>query len=114
MPDPADRPLEDIARTEARFRLVNDRIAETVDGGARSRAIGFICECGDPGCQRLIDLTQEEWGAVRDVPRQFVVVPGHELPRAEAVIARVEERYVVVLKPLDVAQVLDDVASGEG
>ena len=98
--------LEQIARNELRFRELNGRIAATVTQGRRQGPLGYVCECGDADCQRLVDLSQSEYDAVREEPRRFFVVPGHELPRAEAVVDRVEGRYVVVEKPRDVMRAL--------
>jgi 5-bromo-4-chloroindolyl phosphate hydrolysis protein len=57
----------------------------------------FVCECGRLGCNKLIQLTRDEYEAVRANARQFAVVDGHEIPEVESVVARTE-RYIVVEK----------------
>jgi hypothetical protein len=36
-----------------------------VFGTDAARLIGFVCECGDPGCRRTIAITLEEYAQSR-------------------------------------------------
>ena len=92
-----------IARNEAAFREINATLASQ---GGRART-GFVCECGDETCRRLIDLDPEEYRAVRSDPRHFFVVPGHEMLSTENVVTRHEDRYHVVEKLAEVAHVVE-------
>ena len=87
-------PDERVARNEALFREVNERIREitTYDGDAE-----FLCECSDAGCAQPIMMRLGEYEAVRSDATHFFVVPGHELDEAETVVTR-GDRYVVVEK----------------
>ena len=78
------------------FRAVNDRIRE-LEG---HRAVGdydFVCECEDDTCTSVVRMTADQYEALRAAPNQFVVLPGHERPETEAVLAR-DNGYVVVAK----------------
>jgi len=97
------------ARNEALFREVNERIEELeagLTGYAQndSLLVGFVCECPNEDCGETIDVTREQYEAVRDSPRQFIVVPGHE----DADIARIVEQhahFLVVEKLGEAAEV---------
>jgi hypothetical protein len=95
---PLDARLERIARNEARFRDINERLAE---GLRRVHPPAdfehFICECGQRSCQALIELSLDEYAAVRANARRFAVLPGHAIPDAERVVAH-GERYDVLEK----------------
>ena len=85
LPDP--RSIR-IAENEAAFRNVNERlegdIKQYADPGER---FDFVCECGEESCHARIPLSLAEYEAVRRDSRTFVVVPGHEIPDVEDVIA---------------------------
>lgn len=83
-------------RKPAVLREVNDRVREV--SAARVGAaepIGFLCECGDPDCLGVVDLTIAEYEAIRSVPNRFLLLAGHERPGADGVVAR-DDRYVIV------------------
>jgi len=87
-----------VGENEAIYREVNERVAELSDRfGIEQERIEFVCECGDGGCIERIALTRDEYEHVRDDPRRFATVPGHEIPDLEDVVER-HERYVVVEK----------------
>ncbi len=83
-----------VAMNEVTFRKVN----EGMEAGQGARGLlTFVCECGRLGCNRLIELTREEYESVRSDGRTFAVLDGHEIPEVEDVVAR-HERYLVVQK----------------
>lgn len=92
---------ERLADNEALFREVNERVARVaeqfVEVDSTADPVEFNCECGRAGCTEQIALTLVEYEAVRAVPTQFAVVPGHELPEIERVVAR-HPSYLVVDK----------------
>jgi hypothetical protein len=75
-----------IARTEAVFRDVNERIAETA---ARfdSEHAEFVCECADAGCTERVAVSLPDYESVRSEPTYFVLAAGHSLgPPLERVV----------------------------
>jgi hypothetical protein len=88
--------VERIARTESVFREVNERIAE---GAARFEAdeAEFVCECADGACTERVAATLEDYEEVRADGATFMLTPGHEDERVEAVVA-LEGSYAVVEK----------------
>ncbi len=84
------------ASTEALFRDVNERIAESAQ---RFDADGtdFVCECADPNCTERVEATLEEYEDVRSDGATFLLAPGHEQTDIERVVAD-RGRYRVVEK----------------
>lgn len=83
--------------TESMIRDVNEGIERGQWPGDEDTPVGFRCECGRVGCNRLIELTVREYERIRSHPRWFVVLPGHELQDAETVVAA-RPGYVIVEK----------------
>lgn len=93
---------EKIARTEALFRDVNERIAETAERFEADET-KFVCECADPSCTTRIDATLEHYESVREDGATFLLVPGHEDERVEAVVTMEEDHAVVEKRHPEVA-----------
>jgi hypothetical protein len=85
-----------IAKNEALFREVNERVRAVSDANEPER-VGFLCECGDDSCTETVELTAREYEGIRAEPTHFVVVPAHEIKEVEDVIER-REGYLVVRK----------------
>ena len=78
---------ERLARNEAFFRNVNERIS---DAAGRYKGDGhvydFVCECSDPTCLERVHLTAKAYEAVRADPKTFVLAPGHDRASIEKVV----------------------------
>jgi hypothetical protein len=94
--DPTGR----VARNEAVFREVNERIREVSAHWAAADAVSFVCECSLADCVEALTLTLEEYEAIRVEPTWFVVAPDHVLPDGERLIRTEGGRYSVVEKAL--------------
>src|SRR3954468_6592272 len=89
---------ERLARNEALFRQVNERLLEVSTLlGTLDNAPEFVCECPDETCTERIQLSIGEYERLRANPRRFVVVAGHEEPEVERIVAD-RGRYRVVEK----------------
>jgi hypothetical protein len=88
---------ERIARNEATFRRINEDIGRGRDAEDDTTLVGFVCECGDGDCARLIEMTPAEYQRLRTEPTQFAVVNGHEIAEVERVVLRTD-RFAVVQK----------------
>ncbi len=84
MDDNAERQL---ARNESLFRDVNESIERGQWPGDEDAPVAFRCECARLGCNELIMLTPRQYEQIRSSPRRFLVVPGHEEPELESVVA---------------------------
>jgi hypothetical protein len=97
-----------IAENEARFREINERLANDVaELTAADETTDFVCECGKVECTLTIALTLDEYRHVRDDPLLFAVLPGHQIEDAEDVLTSTE-RYAVVRKHAEAAPVVED------
>jgi hypothetical protein len=85
---------EKIARTESVFREVNEGIAETAER-LNATETEFICECADPSCTDRIDATLDEYQEAREQGTTFLLVPGHEDERVEAVVEASHDHSLV-------------------
>jgi hypothetical protein len=96
---------ERIARNETLFREVNERVRDVQTPG--DEWIGFLCECGNADCTSTVDLSVQEYEAVRADATTFVLLPGHDIPQVEEVI-ETTERFVVVRKyPSEAAEAIE-------
>lgn len=89
---------ERLAKNEVLFRDVNERVREiSADEWSSEDAVEFLCECVRTDCLDRITLALREYEDVRAHPAHFVLVPGHERPDLEYVVAA-GEGWVVVEK----------------
>ena len=68
---------ERLAKNEAFFRQVNERISDVAEGFGGPQRYEFLCECADAACTERIELSREEYEAVRAKPTRFVLARGH-------------------------------------
>jgi hypothetical protein len=86
-----------VAMNEAAFRKVNEGMEVGQDPLG---LLTFVCECGRLGCSELIQLTRKEYEGIRENPRRFAIIDGHEILEAERIVER-HDRYLVVEKSGD-------------
>jgi hypothetical protein len=88
-----------IGNNERLFREVNERINRIQEDFGQTHAFDIVCECGAQGCMERVTLTHEQYTALRENPRTFAIVPGHEADDVEDIVERNEDYYVVEKKP---------------
>jgi hypothetical protein len=86
--------LERLARNQALFREVNERINEISGENGR---IEFVCECSHTECIETVELRLTDYEEIRANPIRFVIKPGHEIDAIERVISE-DRGYAVVEK----------------
>jgi hypothetical protein len=79
--------LERIAQNEGLFREVNEAIERGLWPGEEDTA-PFRCECAALECNAVVTLDVHEYERIRQHPRRFFVLEGHEVPDAEEVVQR--------------------------
>src|SRR5436190_23442929 len=97
-----------LARNEALYREVNERVAEVADRFLEVEGqtpVSFICECGAVTCTEPIVTTLAEYEAIRSEPTRFAVIPGHELPEIETIVGRRSGYFVVEKRQKDAEEV---------
>ncbi|MGH2996794.1 MAG: hypothetical protein ACRDM9_10815 [Gaiellaceae bacterium] len=86
-----------LARNEALFREVNERIADVSSSYELGDSLEFLCECGSQDCRDAISIVRADYERVRSEPDRFVVMTGHESLEIERVLER-RDGYLVVAK----------------
>ena len=90
---------ERIGRNDAIFRSANERISEVAEAEEMEDRVPFICECADPACCEIVQMSMNEYREVREEPRLFLNVPGHQASaQGWAQVVESHDRYVVVVK----------------
>jgi hypothetical protein len=87
-------------RNQSLFRDVNERVNDVnKEHGLWVTLSDWVCECADETCTQPIELTPQQYEAMRADPTHFVVAPGaeHVVSDAERVMEQ-HPRYWVVSK----------------
>jgi hypothetical protein len=92
MEDESERRL---ARNEALFRKTNEAIERGQWPNDPHKRVRFRCECSRFDCDQAVEIVLADYEQVRSFPRRFVLAPGHESPKIEAVIERSDHHVVV-------------------
>jgi hypothetical protein len=90
---------ERVSRNEAMYRSVNlemERVSEELGDGPGDR-LEILCECGEDGCEKTLDVSHAEYDEAHQQRDRFMVAPGHEDEQIEHVVKRTPV-YVVVDK----------------
>jgi hypothetical protein len=95
------------ARNEALFREVNENIARLEERhGATVTEPVFICECANDGCAEQLAVDLDTYQRVREQPRLFFVLTGHQDPQLERVV-ETHDDYLVVEKTGEAGEVAE-------
>jgi 5-bromo-4-chloroindolyl phosphate hydrolysis protein len=101
-----DRELR-AARNEALFRSVNEKLRELNEAFSDvSETYAIACECADVSCVETLHVGTQEYLAVREHPRRFVVLRDHVIEDVERVVATTDG-YAVVEKTAAVSEITD-------
>ena len=93
--DRADR----LKENQETFKLANDRLENVVaDRLSRADHVPFLCECADSTCMATVELTLEDYSAIRAHARHFLMLPEHLRSPGECIVERRTD-YEVTEKP---------------
>jgi hypothetical protein len=84
---------------EETFAKANERIRLTAESYDFGESVPFLCECSEPTCFESVRLSLANYREARDGAGGFILVPGHEDPEVERIVAR-GDGYLVVEKSL--------------
>lgn len=88
------------AANEALFRQVNEGLEALNDAfEPMTKSFSVLCECDDSACIEQIELTRDDYERTRANGAHFVLVPGHESPDVERVVAERDGWLVVEKRP---------------
>jgi hypothetical protein len=88
--------LERLARNQALFREVNERLLELSEG-FHDGSMEFVCECSTEDCTLTVTMNHDEYESVRAHSTFFVVASGHEILEIEKIIDR-RDGWAIVQK----------------
>ena len=89
-----------VGRNEALFRTINEEIEKLEQSSAFPQdELVVVCECGDLLCDDRFAVPVSGYEEVRSDPSLFFVLPGHEKPDVEDVVARAGAYFVVRKHP---------------
>lgn len=93
---------------EALFREVNENIARLEEGfDATLTESAFVCECANDECTEPLVVDLETYQRVREEPRRFFVIPGHQRLEVERVV-ETHDDYLVVEKTGEASEVAEE------
>lgn len=88
--------MQRLARNEAFFREVNERIDDVAASlGDDDHTYEYVCECSDPACTERIMLTRAAYQRVREEGTRFVLAPGHMNNAIEKVVESADEHVLI-------------------
>jgi hypothetical protein len=87
----------DLKAVETVFHAANERLRARIEELSLDGFIPFICECSDPNCFTVVELSRGEYEQTADQADTFVLAPGHADLSIESVVAQTE-RFEVVRK----------------
>lgn len=87
--------ITSVARHEAVKREVNEAIEDGLWQEQPEEPVRMRCECGSRDCIAFVSISVSDYERVREHPRRFIVAAGHQIPAAEAVVARTPTYSVV-------------------
>ena len=88
-----------LAENEILFRDVNEQLASAEQSESPIEQLDLVCECTDRTCVKVFTMPLSEYEWLRQDPRRFVVLPGHEAPAVENVVERYAGFVVVEKHP---------------
>lgn len=106
--DKSTASAERVGRNDALFREANERIKDVVTSydHEESELLPFLCECAEETCTEVVQLTADEYEAVRRHPTRFLNVEGHvRSAQGWARVLEEHDRYTVVDKVGEAAEI---------
>ena len=95
-----------IGLNEAVYREVNEKLRTVNEVFATiTDHFEIMCECGHQTCHERLSITPRAYEELRSDPGLFAIVPGHEIPDVEDVVAETEAYAVVRKHPGDPVKV---------
>jgi hypothetical protein len=91
---------EEIGQAQVACRAENEAIQASADRLTLLGPIPFVCECPDQDCAEIVRLSFDEYEAIRQYPRRFFNISGHETASVEAGA----ERVIAVASDLTVVE----------
>ena len=90
---------ERLKENQETFKRANERLESVVaERTTAAERVPFLCECADSACMASVEMTLEDYGAVRADARHFLMLPEHLRSPGEEVVER-RNGYEITEKP---------------
>lgn len=86
-----------VRENEETFASANERIGASAERYDFDQLVPFICECSRTTCTETVRLTVETYRQAKNGGDAFILLPGHEDPQVEKIVAH-GNGYVLVEK----------------
>lgn len=90
---------ERAAKNQSLFREVNERVKDVNESfhTATFALSDWVCECANDTCVERIEMSSQEYDAIREQPARFLVATSddHVWPDVERVVERHENYWIV-------------------
>jgi hypothetical protein len=84
-----------LAQNEVLFREVNERVRDVASQLGDDGGYEYFCECANKDCTFRVPLRIADYEAIREDPRQFVVLPEHFTPEVEILVGQTDTYWIV-------------------
>ena len=107
--DPVEKvSAERVALNDAAFRKANEAIRARADDWDMEGLLPAICECAEPRCTELLQLTAAEYEEVRANARWFINAPGHHVnAQGWARVVDERDRYEIAEKIGEAGEIVE-------
>ena len=90
------------------FREANEEIRATAERSGMEGLLPALCECADPTCTELVQLTPQEYETVRSNSTWFINLRGHQVNGQGWVrVLSENSRFVLVEKVGEAGKIAD-------
>jgi hypothetical protein len=87
-----------LVENEVIFRSANKDAEEfIIETQGADAVLHFYCECSHTECKQHITLSAQKYEELHKNNRQFIAIPGHEVPEVERIVLRTP-KYIVIEK----------------
>ena len=95
--EPVQATADRVASNEALFAEANNTIATVAGTIAPRPLVPFLCECPNPRCTKIAELSLGEYGLLRLFANRFVIAPAcRSGDRAGTIVVETTDRFTVV------------------
>ena len=86
-----------LKENEVIFQQANKGVADFIleESDETNPVIKFYCECSDIDCRQRIALHAAEYRALHKSQRHFIAISGHETPKIEKIVKKLDGFSVV-------------------
>jgi hypothetical protein len=90
-------PFSELVLVERVYRRGNELLDDRRGDWTRDGLAPYLCECSHRDCRSTLQLTPDDYLAIRDNESHFVLAPGHDIRGLDRIV-RSSANHIVVDK----------------